>query len=73
MAGKCPKCGKWVDHVGSFELLAGEPLQDKRHALAYTCPFCQTILGCQLDPITLRADMVEQVVDELFKRLQRGG
>jgi hypothetical protein len=65
MSGKCPKCGEFIDHVGCFRLKAGDPFADKSWALAYTCPSCSTILGCQVDPIALKEDTVDAVVERL--------
>lgn len=72
MAGFCPSCKTPVlspiaEAVG-ITVISGID----RHGLTYKCPSCQTVLGCEIDPIALRSEIVQQVVDELFKRLRQG-
>ncbi len=66
-ASKCPKCGKTV-----AKLLI-EPIQaglDKKAfpAVVFSCPSCNTILGAQIDPVTVSASTAKRVATAL-----RGG
>lgn len=38
-------------------------------AITYKCPHCGTILGCQIDPIAIMGDSVEQTVKGLRKSM----
>lgn len=72
MIGKCPSCGKNVTRLNGNGVDASfgigtTPLK----ALTYNCPFCYAVLGCQIDPIAVRTEIVSQTVDELLKRLKR--
>ncbi len=37
--------------------------------ITYKCPHCGTILGCQIDPIAIMGDSVEQTVKGLRKSM----
>lgn len=65
-AGKCPRCAATV---ASLEI---HPLTAKSGAATYKsvtfqCPSCHTILGSQIDPMQLKADIVKEVVAALGK------
>lgn len=60
--GKCPKCGKPI----SKYLLEGAPAapkdQDKGFpAISFLCPSCKTVLGVQIDPVTVMSDTVKRL------------
>lgn len=61
-AGKCPKCGKPVTSY----LLEGAPAkpmgQEKGFpAVSFLCPSCKTVLGVQIDPVTVMSDTVKRM------------
>jgi phage FluMu protein Com len=65
--GKCPKCDKLVMNVYIADVTAQVPFNGKSwNAISYNCPHCQTVLGVQIDPIAIKAD----IVDELFRKLR---
>ena len=66
--GKCPGCGKVP--VFGIQVQATElKFLDGRtwHGVIYVCPDgkCHTILGVELDPIAVRRDTVNAVVEAL--------
>lgn len=69
MLGKCPKC----DAVVSRAIVSGLTLEGQNGAvswngLSYLCPFCATVLGVQMDPVTLKGDTVSEIAALLGKR-----
>jgi len=56
--GKCPKCDSIISAciVEDINLINGaKPLW---RAFSYSCPSCKTVLGVQMNPLTLNADLV---------------
>jgi hypothetical protein len=67
MAGQCPKCDGMVGR------LVGDSLKvnvggNEFDALAYECPLCNAILGCEIDPVSLH----HLTVDAIMKALKSG-
>lgn len=64
--GKCPKCEKSLDHVDIDAISAGDKMSGPlHHAISYVCPFCKTILGVAIDPISLKVDTVREILQGL--------
>jgi hypothetical protein len=63
--GKCPHCRNVIRY------LQGEPIgiHDREHptwhGLAYHCPTCRAVLGVEMNPVRLRSDVAEEVVQRL--------
>ncbi len=70
--GKCPKCEKPVTVLRGHGLTVefGPDITPLK-AVSYQCPSCQTVLGCQIDPIAVRTEAVAQTVDELLEKLRQ--
>jgi len=67
---KCPHCGNPITGV-TMKAVSGSVLFGHQwNCVAYACPnfACQKVLSVQVDPIAIKAD----IVNELMKRL-RGG
>jgi hypothetical protein len=72
MTGKCPSCGKVVSRLDGDGVEVDFGVGSvRRRALTYNCPSCQAVLGCEIDPIALRTEIVAQTVSELLKRLAK--
>jgi hypothetical protein len=70
--GKCPKCEKIVHNVIIDGVTAKEFLSTEGwKGITYLCPHCKTILGVQIDPIAIKTDTVNAVVDLLMQKLRR--
>jgi len=66
MAGKCPKCENLVTAVNFNDLTASSiGVGGQWDAMTYQCPMCSTILGCQIDPVALKNDIVREVLEKL--------
>jgi len=57
-SGKCPKCEATIDTclVEDINLVNGSKALWR--AFSYSCPSCKTVLGVQMNPLTLNADLV---------------
>ena len=71
--GKCPKCEKPVDHADFQPIPVGDRSFGPLHrGVSIVCPACKTVLGVSIDPISLKEDTVDEVLEALgHKRKQR--
>ena len=70
--GKCPKCERAVSSVVIDGVSASEFLGSSSwKGISYLCPHCKTILGVQIDPIAVKTDTVNAVVEILMQKLRR--
>ena len=64
--GTCPKCENTVSYVSGehveVRIGLGGP---KWNGISYKCPSCNTILGTSLDPVALKTDTVDEVIERL--------
>jgi hypothetical protein len=63
----CPKCGDSVGFVKSIYVDIRTPDQNWV-GLSLVCPKCDAILGVSIDPIALKNDIAQEVVDRLQRR-----
>lgn len=69
MFGKCPKCEKLVMNANISAIESKVPFGDTAwKSVAFTCPFCQTILGMQIDPIAIKTDIIKELMSKLRGR-----
>ena len=68
MVGKCPKCEKLVNRVNLNEIDASSFMGTAWRTITYNCPYCSTVLGCQIDPIAIKADTVDDILESLKKK-----
>jgi hypothetical protein len=70
-AGKCPKCDKQIGYtlVQQVNIKSG-PLGTGTETLgaSFQCPFCRAVLSVGIDPISLKTDIVNEILRELRKR-----
>ena len=65
MAGNCPKCGKMVTAVNMHPVTAREIGGNEWKAITYQRVMCSTVLGCQINPVLLKNDIVREVLTKL--------
>lgn len=65
--GNCPGCKKAINNVTLKDMPIHEGFTPKFQGVAYTCPNCHVILGVQMDPISLKADMIAEFTRLLKK------
>lgn len=67
---KCPFCNKLVQHVNGAGVSISMGVGGATfHGVTYGCPFCGSVIGCQIDPVALRTDTIEGTVRALSVRL----
>lgn len=59
--GKCPYCEKPLSTVAATGVDVVVGLEHRWKGVTYACPYCQKILGVEIDPIALKADIVAQI------------
>jgi hypothetical protein len=62
--GSCPKCNLLVSSV-IIESVNGSSNSNQWNCISYSCPSCKTVLNVQIDPIALKADVIEGVIKKL--------
>ena len=65
--GKCPKCGQIMPHIKTEGVSAQVLFGKQWHGVSYQCPHCSTVLSVEIDPIAVKAD----IVNELFAKLRK--
>ena len=70
MAGKCPHCNVQLSYVNLQTCDVHVAGHNRWVGSSYICPACQAILSVSIDPIALKTDIIEKVVEEV-KRLLR--
>lgn len=68
MITKCPKCEKLLTTLTINALDAHAPDGRVFRTIALVCPYCQTALGAQIDPIAIQADTVDMLMERLSKK-----
>ena len=56
--GKCPKCEKPVSSVKAEAISAVVGLENWK-AVSYCCPWCDTVLSVQIDPVAIKTDILK--------------
>ena len=64
-SGRCPKCEKVIGSVAIEEVDGKVGFQRRWHCISLCCPSCHTVLGVQMDPVALKRDTIDGVVERL--------
>lgn len=64
---KCPKCDKVMLSV-KINNIDARATQMTWKAIAYTCPHCSSLLSVSIDPVAIKADIINSIVAELRKK-----
>ena len=64
---KCPGCERPFSNLSAEHTEISVPNGRTWHGIVYMCPVCRTAVGAEIDPITLKADIVNEVVAALRK------
>ena len=67
-AGKCPKCEKTITRVNGKHVEIVVSLDRKLHGISYSCPSCNTVISIQVDPIAIKTDTINGLLEKLKKR-----
>ena len=64
-SGKCPKCGEIVSSVRIEDLDVNLGPGINWQGVSYCCPSCDTVLSVQIDPVALKTDIINVLIEEL--------
>ena len=72
IAGNCPGCEKKIDHANLESITIGDKLSGPLHrGISMICPSCKTVLGVAFDPIAIKADTVDEILEGLGHKRKR--
>lgn len=63
--GKCQNCQKVIQKVKVEEVEICVGPESLRQGFSYLCPSCSSVLGIQMDPITLNENLKNEILREL--------
>lgn len=63
--GKCPKCGNIITSVKVEPMSVTFNLIPEWKGVSYVCSSCSSILGVEIDPISLKHDIVVELLAAL--------
>ena len=63
----CPKCNKPISSVTARPITVNAEPPDSWKGVSYLCPSCGYVLSVAIDPVCLKADMVQEVVEQIRK------
>jgi hypothetical protein len=61
---KCPKCEKNLPSI-KMDSLPGNLGFSSWDCITYSCPFCFTVLSVGIDPVILKTDTIDGVIEAL--------
>jgi hypothetical protein len=65
--GKCPKCEIQVTRILVDEVPIDANYPQNWRGVSYRCPFCDAILGVQIDPIAIKTELLSEKIAALGK------
>lgn len=65
MIPKCPFCKNVINSLSGHAVTISFMGAPDRRALVYSCPSCNNVLNCEIDPIALRTEIVAQVTEKI--------
>jgi hypothetical protein len=70
MSAKCPSCGAYMSYATLESTTIKTSGGKEWNGVFYACPTCNAALGAAIDPIALKADIIEGVAAEMKKLLR---
>ena len=64
---KCPKCEKILTSVQTEDITIDFGISKAWKGFSHACPFCRHVLSVEINPLTLKED----IINGLFERLRR--
>lgn len=66
---KCPKCEKPILNVRFKGMQSKQSFgSNSLNSIAHCCPYCDSVLSVEVDPIAVKADIVNEIVRKLRGR-----
>ena len=62
---KCPKCDKPINKVDLEDVEIIMSPKDKCRGFSYSCPHCRIVLSIEMNPLTLKADILALLQKDL--------
>ncbi len=69
MAAICPECNAMVSHLNIQEMTSAALFGTEWRTIAFLCPTCQKILSIQIDPIAIKTDIINAIIDAVRHRI----
>ncbi len=63
--GKCPHCQKSIRKVKVEDVDICVGRQSRWKGFSYQCPSCSFVLSIQMNPLTLKDNLKNEIIDEL--------
>ena len=63
--GKCPSCGTIIGNVILENVTVNVGFSPAYNGVSYVCPSCNIVLGIQMDPIALNADLSDEIIEKI--------
>lgn len=67
MSGKCLKCDRLVTRV-KIDAINGSIDRAAYKCISFLCPWCSAVLGVQIDPVAVKADTIDGLMQALRKK-----
>ena len=67
LISKCPKCDKMIQNLRINGVDGSVFGGTTWKCITLCCPFCSAVLGTQIDPIAIKTD----ILDEMMQRLRK--
>ena len=65
---KCPKCNAIIANVNLEDMPIHVDYQHAWEGIVFSCPRCLTILGIQIDPVALKDDLRNEILNALREK-----
>lgn len=60
----CPSCNKHLTHVDLSDMPVSAPAA-RWSGVVYACPWCRAAISVSIDPISIKNDIISQVLEKL--------
>jgi len=64
-SGKCPKCESTIRKVKIEDVDVYVGMQNAWRGISYICHSCNSVLSVQIDPVALKADIIQGVFNKI--------
>lgn len=65
--GKCPKCEQVIFQAEVEPITVQQLLGPSWNGASFLCPHCRTVLSVGMDPVALKTDIVDDILEALGK------
>ena len=67
---KCPKCDAVISNVNLEDVPIHVNYQPAWRGVSFSCPLCFSILGVGIDPVALKTDLRNEILNALGRPVQ---